>query len=82
MITIRVIMKKTPGRPQKTSEKTKGELLQVRLETSEKQVFAQAAGLSGLELSAWVRERLRRAAIKELGENGILAEFLKNQVEE
>lgn len=42
--------------------------LDVRLDESERAGFVSAANLSGLSLSAWVRERLRRAAIRELEE--------------
>jgi hypothetical protein len=59
-------MKTRRGRPRKGSEKAKAILLQVRLDPSEKQAFAMSAQLSGLELSAWVRERLRWAATREL----------------
>lgn len=54
------------GRPKKNRDEAKGELLQVRLEPSEKKGFAEAASLSGLALSAWVRERLRLVARQEL----------------
>jgi len=40
--------------------------LQIRLQPREKQAFEEAANLSGIALSAWVRERLRTAAIREL----------------
>jgi hypothetical protein len=46
----------------------KTELIKIRVTPSEKEGFQQAAGLSGLALSAWVRERLRRAAIRDLEE--------------
>lgn len=45
-------------------------LLQVRLEGREKETFEAAAALAGIGLSSWVRERLRRAAIRELEEAG------------
>jgi hypothetical protein len=54
------------GRPKKDPTRTKGEYLEIRLETAEKQAFRDAADLAGLDLSAWVRERLRIAARKEL----------------
>jgi len=54
------------GRPKKNRDESKGELLQVRLEPREKQGFSEAAALSGLALSAWVRERLRLVARQEL----------------
>lgn len=44
----------------------KAELLQVRLNAGEKQAFEDAAELAGIALSAWVRERLRLTATREL----------------
>lgn len=44
----------------------KEELLQVRVDGAEKEAFADAAALSGIALSAWVRERLRQTAAREL----------------
>jgi hypothetical protein len=46
----------------------KTELIKVRLTFPERDGFQQAAELAGLTLSAWARERLRRAAIRELEE--------------
>ena len=43
-------------------------MLQVRVDDAEKEAFADAASLSGLALSAWVRERLRSTAARELQE--------------
>jgi hypothetical protein len=63
-------MKRKPGRPKKEPDKAKGELLQVRVDVSEKQGFTEAASLAGLALSAWVRERLRLIARRELQEVG------------
>ena len=54
------------GRPKKDAGRTKGEYLDIRLEAAEKQAFRDAANLAGLDLSAWVRERLRATARKEL----------------
>ncbi len=48
------------------SGKRREELLQVRVADVEKEAFEEAANLSGLALSAWVRERLRLNAAKEL----------------
>ncbi len=53
------------GRPPKAGRR-KAEYLDIRLEASEKEAFKDAAGLAGLDLSAWVRERLRVVARKEL----------------
>jgi uncharacterized protein (DUF1778 family) len=54
------------GRPRKDPDRAKGDYLDIRLGTAEKQAFRDAADLAGLDLSAWVRERLRSAARKEL----------------
>jgi uncharacterized protein (DUF1778 family) len=54
------------GRPKKAKGTTKEEYLELRLDTAEKQAFWDAATLSGMALSVWVRERLRKAARKEL----------------
>jgi hypothetical protein len=40
--------------------------LQIRLTEAEKAGFEEAAGLAGIGLSSWVRERLRLAAIRDL----------------
>jgi hypothetical protein len=44
----------------------KEQVLQIRLSSEEKQGFQAAAGLAGIPLSSWVRERLRLAAIRDL----------------
>lgn len=54
------------GRPPKSADRRKAEYLDIRLEANEKHAFRDAAELAGLDLSAWVRERLRAAARKEL----------------
>jgi predicted HicB family RNase H-like nuclease len=69
-------MKRKSGRPKKDREKAKGELLQVRLEPSEKQGFSEAADIAGIALSAWVRERLRLVAREELGRLGRTVPFI------
>jgi uncharacterized protein (DUF1778 family) len=51
--------------------------VQIRLSQAEKQAFEKAAQLAGISLSAWVRERLRRAAIVELREAGLSIPFLE-----
>lgn len=55
----------------------KTDTLQIRLQPKEKEAFEIAAQLSGIALSAWVRERLRRAAIKELADAGRQIPFLQ-----
>lgn len=62
------------GRPPK--DRRKAEYLDIRLEAAEKQAFKDAASLAGLDLSAWVRERLRVAARKELGGANLPVRFL------
>jgi uncharacterized protein (DUF1778 family) len=61
-------MAKRRGRPHVHPDKAKADYLDIRLETNEKRAFKDAADLAGLALSAWVRERLRRAARDELQE--------------
>jgi hypothetical protein len=50
--------------------------LQLRLHPKEKEAFEQAADLAGLPLSAWVRERLRKAAVRELEDASLPIPFL------
>lgn len=54
------------GRPKKSDDRVKADYLDIRLLAAEKQAFRDAADLAGLDLSAWVRERLRMQARKEL----------------
>jgi uncharacterized protein (DUF1778 family) len=55
----------------------KTEVIQLRLSREEKLAFQRAAELAGIALSAWVRERLRRAAIRELEDAGQDIPFLR-----
>ena len=55
----------------------KNELFLLRLQPDEKMTFQQSANLAGISLSAWARERLRRAAIRELQEAGEPVPFLE-----
>jgi hypothetical protein len=50
--------------------------LQIRLNQQEKEAFERAAELSGISLSAWVRERLRSTSIRELENAGIKVPFV------
>ena len=54
------------GRPKSPKGTTKQDYMELRLDTAEKQAFWDAANLAGMALSVWVRERLRKAARKEL----------------
>lgn len=58
--------KKKRGRPPKDADRLRSEALLVRLETTEKEAFKDAAELAGIPLSSWVRERLRQVAVREL----------------
>jgi hypothetical protein len=58
-------------------KKKKLETLIIKLDTVEKRTFKDASEISGTSLSAWARERLRQAAIKELEAVGHPIELLK-----
>lgn len=49
----------------------------IKLSEEEKKAFKRASELSGVGFSAWARQKLRTAAIKELNEAGEEVEFLK-----
>jgi hypothetical protein len=68
--------RKRLGRPPKGSDKVKGIRFDMRLEVAEKEAFRAAAELAGLDMSAWVRERLRAVARKELEVAGYPVAFL------
>jgi uncharacterized protein (DUF1778 family) len=71
--------KKRAGRPPKGSDQLQTEYLDVRLRTPEKQGFQEAAELAGMALSAWVRERLRQVARKELEQAGRPVPFIQQR---
>jgi hypothetical protein len=54
----------------------KTELLQLRVMPEEKAAFQQAADMAGISVSAWIRERLRLAAIRELEGAGRAVPFV------
>ena len=68
---------KRRGRPPKSSGQRKEDYLDVRLDPLEKQAFKEAADLSGLPLSGWVRERLRSISRRELQDAGKAVPFLQ-----
>ena len=68
-------MKNQGGRPLKANKFS--EYLEIRVEAAEKQAFKDAADLAGIPLSAWVRERLRHAAIRDLESAGQKIPFAK-----
>ncbi len=55
----------------------KSETLIVRVTPEEKRAFKEAAELSGIPLSAWMRERIRRAARIELEDAGRQVAFVQ-----
>jgi hypothetical protein len=55
----------------------KASTMRLRVEETEKQGFEKAAALSGLSLSAWARERLRRSAVRELEEASLPIPFIE-----
>ena len=57
----------------------KAEVIKVRVEPTEKQGFQEAADIAGIALSAWMRERLRRSAIRELEEANRPIPFLSSR---
>jgi uncharacterized protein (DUF1778 family) len=69
-------MKKKMGRPKKSPDAVKADYIEVRCEEAEKQAFRAAAEASGLPLSGWIRERLRRVARKELQDMKMPVAFL------
>jgi uncharacterized protein (DUF1778 family) len=75
---MKTIKQKRRGRPPKGSDKIKGIRLDMRLEASEKEAFRAAADLAGLDLSAWIRERLRMVARQELEAASLPIPFLRN----
>ena len=50
--------------------------LPIRVSAEEKAAFDRAAEIAGASLSAWIRERLRAASLRELDVIGELAPFL------
>jgi len=63
------------ARPKKKITRT--EYLELRLTEPEKRAFSQAASVAGVDLSTWVRERLRRSAVRELEEASLRVPFLQ-----
>jgi CxxC motif-containing protein (DUF1111 family) len=76
--TLNGMKKRGRGRPPKEADRLRSESLLVRLETTEKKTFQEAANLAGVPLSTWVRERLRQVAVRELGKASRPVAFLKH----
>ena len=52
----------------------------IRVEPEEKEAFELAAQIAGIPVSSWMRERLRRAARRELEEANKAIPFLKSRI--
>jgi len=55
----------------------KTESIELRVQPDEKDAFKKAADLAGIPLSAWIRERLRLAAIRDLEGAGLSVPFVR-----
>lgn len=55
----------------------KTESIEIRVQADEKAAFKGAADLAGIPLSAWIRERLRLASIRELEGAGLSVPFVR-----
>ena len=61
------------GRPPKSGDKAMGERLEIRVDSTEKAAYAEAAKIAGLDRSEWMRSTLNAAArrlIKGRGQRG------------
>ena len=67
---------KNPKQPRKIADGRKEDYMELRLDAAEKEAFVQAAKGSGMSLSGWVRDRLRRASRKELEDMEMPVAFL------
>jgi hypothetical protein len=70
------VANKRRGRPLKEPEKVKSIRLDMRILPLEKEAFVKAAEIAGLDLSSWIRERLRQASRAELEDSGHVVPFL------
>jgi hypothetical protein len=57
----------------------KTEAIEIRVQPEEKLAFREAAEMSGISLSSWIRERLRKVAIRELEEASRPIAFLRDR---
>lgn len=58
------------GMARPKAEQTQSVSLRLRMFPEQEQLIRQAAGLAGISISAWIRERLVRAARREVGQAG------------
>lgn len=57
----------------------KTNMLRIRVSDTEKEAFENAATIAGISISAWARERLRRAAVRDLQDASRPIPFLERQ---
>jgi uncharacterized protein (DUF1778 family) len=69
------------GRPTKGSGPAKNQTVLLRVDSDEKKAFGDAADVAGLSVSSWMRERLRRAAVRELEDVARPIAFLTEKAE-
>ena len=74
-----LLQQRPPGT--RLHSQVKSDYLEIRLGALEKQAFKQASEIAGIPLATWARERMRRAAIKELEEVGLSIPFLHPYVQ-
>jgi hypothetical protein len=65
------------GMPTKSAHDLRDSAIEIRVIAMERQGFRDAATLGGIPLSAWIRERLRLAAIRELEIAGQCVPFVE-----
>jgi hypothetical protein len=61
------------ARPKKNEAEARGKLMQVRVQDREYEMFKESADAAGLDLSGWVRARLRDAALRDKKKYGSLS---------
>jgi hypothetical protein len=60
------------------NSKKQKRVVQIRITDEEKESFLLAASIAGVSQSAWIRERLRMACIKDIEATGNKVPFLKS----
>lgn len=66
-----------PTVPPMRKSSTKTDLLKIRVSEAERAAFQDAAAIAGITVSAWARERLRRAAVRDLQDASRPVPFLE-----
>ena len=58
----------------------KTDVIEVRVRPEEKKAFREAAEIAGISLSSWMRERLRKSAVRELEDASRPIAFLEDRL--